>query len=95
MGGGGLNRSRKGESSSVMPGARSPRENFEVAGNASSRQLCIDKRHINDLNELKVTWDIIIHGYTEKLTTHHTTKCIRATAGTICFCFTHMTVTKM
>ena len=96
-GGGGLNRSRKGESSSGMPGARSPGK-IEMAGNGSSKQLYIDKRHIKDPKELKVTWGIIIqsiHGYTEKLTTYHTTKCIRATAGTISFCFPHMTVTKM
>ena len=66
-----------------------------MVGNASSKQLNIDKRHIKDLKELKVTWGIINHGYSEKLTTHHTTKFIRAcaTAGTISFCFAHMTVT--
>ena len=66
-----------------------------MAGNASSKQLYIDKRHIKDAKELKVTWGIKIHGYTGKLTTHHTTRCIRVTAGTISFCFAHMTVTKM
>ena len=66
-----------------------------MAGNASSKQLYIGKRHIKELKELKVAWGIIIHGYTEKLTTHHTTKCIRATAGTLSFRFAHMTVTRM
>ena len=66
-----------------------------MAGNLSCMQLYVDKRHIKDPKELKVAWGIIIHGYTEKLTTHFTTKCIRVTAGTISFCFAHMTVTKM
>ena len=65
----------------------------EMARNEFSKQLHIDKRHIKDQKELKVTWGIIIHGYTEKRTTHHTTKCIRATAGTISFCFADMTST--
>ena len=56
-----------------------------MAGKASSKQLYIDKRPIKELKELKVTQGIIIHGYTEKLTTHHKTKCIRATAGTKAF----------
>ena len=48
-GGGGVNRSRKGESSSVMPGARSPGKNLkfkssEMAGNGSCKQIYIDKK---------------------------------------------------
>ena len=66
-----------------------------MAANASSKQLYIDNTHIKDLKELKVTWGTLIHGYTEKFREHHTTKCIMATAGTISFCFSHMTVTKV
>ena len=67
-----------------------------MAGNASSKQLyqgnmsscslaCTWTKDTSDPKELKVTWGIKIHAYTEKLTTHHTTKCIRATAGTKAF----------
>ena len=73
-GGGGLNRSRKDESSSGIPGARSRGKilkfkSSEMAGNESSKPIYIDKRPIKELKGLKDSRSIIIHYYTEKLIT--------------------------
>ena len=57
-----------------------------MAGNASSKQMYIDKRHFKDPKELKVTWGIKIHGYIEDIT------CLRVDTSFIFECSTRYRV---